>query len=66
MGGRGEGEEGEVGGGGGGGGEGEGEGAFFLGKVTALGVLCCFVACMALLASFFLPFAALINMYTYT
>ena len=30
---------------------------FFLGKVTALGVLCCFAlfVCMTLLASFFLP-----------
>ena len=32
-------------------------GAFFLGKVTALGVLCCFAlfVCLPLLASFFLP-----------
>ena len=31
--------------------------SFFLGKVTALGVLCCFAlfVCLALLASFFLP-----------
>ena len=31
--------------------------AFFLGKVTALGVLCCFAlfVCLTLLASFFLP-----------
>ena len=29
--------------------------------LTALGVLCCFVVCMALLASFFLPSASLIN-----
>ena len=30
---------------------------FFLGKVTALGVLCCFAlfVCLTLLASFFLP-----------
>ena len=30
----------------------------FLGKVTALGVLCCFAlfVCLTLLASFFLPF----------
>ena len=30
---------------------------FFLGKVTTLGVLCCFAlfVCLALLASFFLP-----------
>ena len=32
--------------------------SFFLGKVTALGVLCCFAlfVCLTLLASFFLPF----------
>ena len=32
-------------------------GSFFLGKVTALGVLCCFAlfVCLTLLASFFLP-----------
>ena len=31
--------------------------SFFLGKVTALGVLCCFAlfVCLTLLASFFLP-----------
>ena len=31
--------------------------SFFLGKVTALGVLCCFAlfVCLILLASFFLP-----------
>ena len=31
--------------------------SFFLGKVTALGVLCCFTlfVCLTLLASFFLP-----------
>ena len=31
--------------------------SFFLGKVTALGVLCCFalLVCLTLLASFFLP-----------
>ena len=29
--------------------------SFFLGKVTALGVLCCLVVCLTLLASFFLP-----------
>ena len=31
--------------------------SFFLGKVTALGVLCCFALfiCLTLLASFFLP-----------
>ena len=36
---------------------------FFLGKVTALGVLCCFAlfVCLTLLASFFLPsFSSLI------
>ena len=40
--------------------------SFFFGKVTALGVLCCLaliVDSMTLLASFFLPFASLINMY---
>ena len=32
--------------------------SFFLGKVTAVGVLCCFAlfVCLTLLASFFLPF----------
>ena len=35
----------------------------FLRKVTALGVLCCFVVYMTLLASFFLPSASLIYMY---
>ena len=32
--------------------------SFFVGKVTALGVLCCFAlfVCLTLLASFFLPF----------
>ena len=31
--------------------------SFFLGKVTALGVMCCFAlfVCLTLLASFFLP-----------
>ena len=31
--------------------------SFFLGKVTALGVLCCFAlfVCLTMLASFFLP-----------
>ena len=51
--------------------------SFFLGKVTALGVLCCFAlfACLTLLASFFLPshlslktciMAVLIHLYVYT
>ena len=38
--------------------------SFFLEKVTALGVLCCFaliVVCLTLLASFFLPSASLIK-----
>ena len=40
--------------------------SFFLGKVTALGVLCCFAlfVCLTLLASFFLPSHLLFkNMY---
>ena len=44
--------------------------SFFLGKVTALGVLCCFAlfVCLTLLASFFLPSHLSFNntyMYTY-
>ena len=41
--------------------------SLFFGKVHAVGVLRCFaliVVCMALLASFFLPSASLINMYS--
>ena len=41
---------------------------FFLGKVTALGVLCCFAlfVCLTLLASFFLPsHLSFKNMYMY-
>ena len=44
--------------------------SFFLGKVTALGVLCCFAlfVCLTLLASFFLPshlsFKNMYNRYT--
>ena len=41
--------------------------SFFLGKVTALGVLCCFAlfVCLTLLASFFLPsHLSFKNMYT--
>ena len=41
---------------------------FFLGKVTALGVLCCFAlfVCLILLASFFLPsHLSFKNMYMY-
>ena len=41
--------------------------SLFFGKVHAVGVLHCFaliVVCMALLASFFLPSASLINMYS--
>ena len=39
--------------------------SFFLGKVTALGVLCCFAlfVCLNLLASFFLPSHLSLNMY---
>ena len=40
---------------------------FFLGKVTALGVLCCFAlfVCLTLLVSFFLPsHLSFKNMYT--
>ena len=37
--------------------------SFFLGRVTALGVLLCFVVCMPLLASFFLSSAHLIDLY---
>ena len=43
--------------------------SFFLGKVTALGVLCCFAlfVCLTLLASFFLPsHLSFKNMYTIT
>ena len=43
-------------------------GSFFLGKVTALGVLCCFAlfVCLTLLASFFLPsHLSFKNMYMY-
>ena len=43
--------------------------SFFLGKVTALGVLCCFAlfVCLTLLASFFLPsHLSFKNMYMYT
>ena len=42
--------------------------SFFLGKVTALGVLCCFAlfVCLILLASFFLPsHLSFKNMYMY-
>ena len=42
--------------------------SFFLGKVTALGVLCCFAlfVCLTLLASFFLPsHLSFKNMYMY-
>ena len=42
--------------------------SFFLGKVTALGVLCCFAlfVCLILLASFFLPsHLSFKNMYIY-
>ena len=44
---------------------------FFLGKVTALGVLCCFAlfVCLTLLASFFLPCHlsfSIYNNYNYT
>ena len=42
--------------------------SFFLGKVTALGVLCCFAlfVCLTLLASFFLPsHLSFKNMYVY-
>ena len=42
--------------------------SFFLGKVTALGVLCCFAlfVCLILLASFFLPsHLSFKNMYLY-
>ena len=41
--------------------------SFFIGKVTALGVLCCFAlfVCLTLLASFFLPsHLSFKNMYT--
>ena len=40
--------------------------SFFLEKVTALGVLCCFTlfVCLTLLASFFLPSSSPINMYS--
>ena len=41
---------------------------FFLGRVTALGVLCCFAlfVCLTLLASFFLPsHLSFKNMYMY-
>ena len=41
--------------------------SYFLGKVTALGVLCCFAlfVCLTLLASFFLPsHLALKHVYT--
>ena len=44
-------------------------GSFFLGKVTALGVLCCFAlfVCLTLLASFFLPsHLSFKNMYIHT
>ena len=39
----------------------------FLGKVTALGVLCCFAlfVCLTLLASFFLPSHLIKNVYTF-
>ena len=39
-----------------------------LGKVTALGVLCCFAlfVCLTLLASFFLPSHLQLKTYTYT
>ena len=43
--------------------------SFFLGKVTALGVLCCFAlfVCLILLASFFLPsHLSFKNMYKYS
>ena len=43
-------------------------GSFFLGKVTALGVLCCFAlfVCLTLLASFFLlSHLSFKNMYMY-
>ena len=43
--------------------------SFFLGKVTALGVLCCFAlfVCLTLLVSFFLPSQlSFKNMYMYT
>ena len=43
--------------------------SFFLGKVTALGVLCCFAlfVCLTLLASFFLPsHLSFKNMYIHT
>ena len=43
--------------------------SFFIGKVTALGVLCCFAkfVCLTLLASFFLPsHLSFKNMYIYT
>ena len=43
--------------------------SFFLGKVTALGVLCCFAlfVCLTLLASFFLPsHLSFKNMYMYS
>ena len=42
--------------------------SFFIGKVTALGVLCCFAlfVCLTLLASFFLPsHLSFKNMYMY-
>ena len=41
--------------------------SFFLGKVTALGVLCCFAwfVCLTLLASFFLPSHLLLKTCTY-
>ena len=42
--------------------------SFFSGKVTTLGVLCCFAlfVCLTLLASFFLPsFSSLIKTYIY-
>ena len=40
---------------------------FFLGKVTALGVLCCFAlfVCLTLLASFFLPSHLSLKKYVY-
>ena len=40
--------------------------SFFLGKVIALGVLCCFAlfVCLTLLASFFLPSSSPINIYS--
>ena len=38
---------------------------FSLRKVTVLGVLCCFVVCMALLAYFFLSSVSLINITLY-